>query len=216
MFLGIDLTSSENKPTACAVLDHGASLLRLTHVATDDEILALAEDYQPSIVAIDAPLGFPKGMCCLEGSCSCRSEWEFKGRECEREIIDQGISIYVTTKRSFIKPMIYRGIKLTGALRQRAHEIIEVYPYASKVYLFGKPIPKKTTREGLRFLVDRISDRVAGLTVHRQRLDHDLCDAIVAAYTAYLASVGRTKALGLEDEAQIVVPQPVDIGNPNC
>ena len=28
------------------------------------EILGLAREWQPSIVAIDSPPGFPKGMCC--------------------------------------------------------------------------------------------------------------------------------------------------------
>ena len=90
-------------------------LAHLTTQSADSDILALAEKWRPSVVAIDSPLGFPKGMCCLEESCPCRSVHNFKGRVCERELLARGISLYITTKRSFIKPMIYRAIELARA-----------------------------------------------------------------------------------------------------
>ena len=207
MFLGIDLTSSESKPSACAVLDSGGSLQYLGGLATDAEMLALAAEGRARTAAIDAPLGFPKGMCCLEPSCPCESAWDFKGRVCERELLRRGIGLYITTKRSFIKPMIYRAMALAGAFEERGVGVIEVYPYAAKVCLFGKPIPKKTTREGLWFLRERLSELVGGLESYSGRLDHDLCDALIAAHTARLHAGGRTEALGLEEERQIVVPQ---------
>ena len=207
MFLGIDLTSSEAKPSACALMDGNASLLGLTTLNADTDILALARQWRPSIVAIDAPLGFPKGMCCLEESCPCQSAHEFKGRVCERELARRGIPLYFTTKRSIIKRMVYRAIGLANAFTSQGCQVLEVYPYASKVCLFGKPIPKKTTKEGLLFLRDRLSKLVAGVGSCAQRLNHDQYDAIVAAYTAYLHSLGQTEAVGLEEEVCIEVPR---------
>ena len=207
MFLGIDLTSSEKKPTALALLDSHAQVKCLTAVRSDAEILAFAGKHRPSTVAIDAPLGFPEGMCCLEESHSCRPVRPVKGRECERELAWRGIPLYFTTKRSIIKGMAYRAIGLSRDLAAQGRQVLEVYPYAAKVLLFGRPIPKKTTREGLKFLIRHLGRRIGGIDSRAERLDHDLCDALVATYVAYLASLGRTEALGLEEEARIVVPK---------
>ena len=209
MFLGIDLTSSEAKPSACAVLYPDGSLAHLTAEKTDARILALASVWGPSTVAIDSPLGLPNGMCCLEESCDCRSVHPFKGRVCERELIGRGISLYITTKRSIIKRMVYRAMVLADELDRRGHRVLEVYPYASKVCLFGKPIPRKTTTEGLDFLRGRLEGLVPGVASYPHRLGHDLCDALIAAYTAYLHGTGRTESVGLPEEVCMVLPMPL-------
>ena len=206
MLLGIDLTASEQKPSACALLDSAGALEWLGFLDTDLDILAFAAERRPAVVAIDAPLSLPTGMDCLEAECPCRSVWPWKGRQVERKLIAEGIGLYITTKKSFIKPMIYRGISLAQRLRRQGHKVIEVYPYASKVRLFGKPIPKKTTKEGLDFLKERLTELVPGLAQRDGHLGHDLYDAVVAAYTAHLHSDGETDNLGLENEGQIVVP----------
>ena len=205
--LGIDITSSAKKPSACALLDAAGSLLWLGSLTSDREILDLAAGRKPSLVAIDAPLGFPRGMDCLEDDCECESVWPFNGRRAERELIASGIPLYVTTKRSFIKPMVYRAMELAKRLEAQGSEVIEVYPYASKVRLFGQRPPKKTTKEGLLFLQQRLSRLIPSLDSHEGRLSHDLFDALVAAHTAHLHSLGKTEALGLDDEARIVVPR---------
>ena len=74
--------------------------------------------------------------------------------------------------------------------------------------LFGLPIPRKTTREGRDFLRRGLAGLVPGVAAHSDRLNHDLCDALVAAYTAYLHALGRTEVLGIEEEVRIVVPRP--------
>ena len=128
MFLGIDPTSSEAKPSALALLNADGSLAHLATPKTNADILALAREWRPSIVAIDSPLGFPKGMCCLEESCACESVHDFKGRVCERELLSRGVRLYITTKRSFIKPMIYRSIDLAHQLDSQGCQVLEVYP----------------------------------------------------------------------------------------
>lgn len=208
MFLGIDPTCSETKASACAVLDGDGALAHLTVCRTVADILDLAEMWHPITVAIDSPLAFPGGMCCLEESCPCRSVHDFKGRACEQELFRRGIPLYVTTKRSFIKPMIYRSIGLARELEARGYRVVEVYPYAAKVALFGRPIPPKTKREGLAFLRERLGELVSGFASHPGRVGHDLCDAVVGAHTAYLHGLGRTEAVGPPEEVSIVVPRP--------
>ena len=206
MYLGIDPTCSEARASACALLDSDGRLAHLTTQSTNADMVALSEEWRPTVVAIDSPMGFPKGMCCLEESCPCRSVYRFKGRVCERELLSRGVSLYITTKRSFIKPMIYRAIDLARDLGSQGCEVLEVYPYASKVGLFGKPIPPKNTREGLDFLRRRLQRLIPGLASYKDRLSHDHCDALVAAYTARLSTLGLTESVGLREEVPIVVP----------
>lgn len=209
MFLGIDLTCSQRKASACAALDARGRVVRLEEAQTDEEILALAAEVKPSLVALDSPLGLPAGMCCLEEDCGCASRWPFKGRLCERELARRGIGLYFTTKRSIIKPMVYRAVRLARSLNDCGCQVLEVYPYASKVCLFGGPVPSKTTRQGLAYLRRRLGELVPGLEAC-PGLGHDMCDAVIAAYTALLHSRGCTEAVGIEAEGQIVLPLRLD------
>jgi predicted nuclease with RNAse H fold len=208
--LGIDLTSVETRPSACALLDASGALVSMCKLATDEEMMDLVRDQRPAVVAIDSPLGLPKGMDCLEESCSCESVHPFKGRVGERDLIRQGINLYVTTKRTIIKTMVYRAIELARQIRGLGSEVIEVYPFASKIRLFGRPIPPKNTTEGRSFLQLRLDGIIPGLELDEQRLDHDHLDALIAAHTAWLYGRGMTEDFGLEEEVPIVVP--VDAG----
>ena len=158
------------------------------------------------MIAIDAPLSLPKGLCCLEESCSCQPAAEGKGRDCERKLTKQGIGLFRTTKKSIIKAMVYRGIGLKSELEAMGYEVIEVYPYASKVRLFGKNIPKKTTPAGLAFLKQRICQLLPDITAYIDGVNHDMCDAAIAAYTAYLCSRGKTELCGEAEEGTIYLP----------
>ena len=206
--VGIDLTSSESKPSACAVLDSNGSLVSVVKMRADADIVNFVRELSPDVVAIDSPLGFPKGMDCLEESHDCRSVHPFKGRLCERELLDMGINLYVTTKRAIIKDMIYRAIALAKKLRELGVEVIEVYPHASKALLFRSPIPKKTTRQGKDFMTRKLNALIPRLASINRSLDHDEHDALVAAYTAHLYTLGRARAFGIPEEARIFAPVP--------
>ncbi len=105
-FTGIDLTSSPQRPSAFAVLAENLSIVALELPSTDSEIISAVQRFSPSLVAIDAPVGLPAGLCCLEESCSCHPVAKAKGRLCERELAKLGIPSYFTTKRSIIKNMV--------------------------------------------------------------------------------------------------------------
>ena len=100
LFIGIDLTSSAKRPTACVGLNEELRLAWYDLLATDADILEAIESCHPQIVAIDSPIGLPQGLCCLEESCSCRTLSAAKGRLCERELSRRGIPSYYTTKKS--------------------------------------------------------------------------------------------------------------------
>jgi len=209
-YLGIDPTSSGSKPSGWAALGASAELLGVGGVDGDAEIISLSERWRPKVVAIDSPLFLPRGLRCLEEPCphlECR-RWTGEKRAAEWELFRQGISLYWTTRKAFIKPMIYRAMRLRRVLEQRGIPVIEVYPYAAKVRLWGKGMPKKTTPAGREWLRERLDGLVPGLAQHPARLGHDQLDAIVAAYTAYLFGRGLAERVGDPDEGLIYVPLP--------
>jgi predicted nuclease with RNAse H fold len=206
-YLGIDPTSAPGRPSAFAVLGDQGILHGLGLVQEDDDILALASRWRPRYLAIDAPLSLPEGMCCLEEKCPCTPASPDGLKAAERALLKEGIGLFRTSKRSIIKAMVYRAIGLRRALEERGHAVVEVYPYASKVRLFGRPIPKKTTKAGRQWLRQRLEGLVAGLREHEGRLGHDELDAIVAAYTAYLRGQGQAEAVGDPREGLIYVPK---------
>jgi predicted nuclease with RNAse H fold len=205
-FIGIDLTTSPRKKTACAVLSADLRLQDRVLLGSDEEIVAFIEAHRPALVAIDAPLNLPLGLCCLEETCSCQPVLARKGRQCERELSALGIGCYYTTKRSIIKGMVYRGIRLKADLERRGHTVIEIYPYASKVRLFS-PLPKKTTVAGRRTLQAGLQHLIPSVpSPQKDLLSHDALDALLAAYTGFLYNCGETDALGDLSEGLLHIP----------
>ena len=206
-FWGIDLTSTEAKPSACLGLDRDLHLIYSGFLNGDSDIVKVVGGHGFKLVAIDAPLSLPEGLCCLEESCPCQPKAEVKGRSCERELARQGIPCYFTTKKSIIKGMVYRGIRLKAELEAMGYKVIEVYPYASKVRLFGRNIPKKTTPAGLAFLKQHIGLLLPSIAPYLDGFNHDLCDAAIAAYTAFLHCQGKTELCGETKEGAICLPR---------
>ncbi|HZP26951.1 MAG TPA: DUF429 domain-containing protein [Dehalococcoidia bacterium] len=205
MYLGIDL-AFPGKPVACALLDKDASFQFAHYVDSDEAILELASSCRPGLVAIDAPLALPAGWSCLDDPCHCGACPDDPGgrRSAETALSARGISTYWTTRRSFIRPMVLRGIALKAALLAMGPDVIEIYPYASKRLLFGPVLPNKRRRAGRRFLQERLAALLPGLP-EEPLLSHDLLDALLAAYTGWLYGQGRTENVGAEDGA-IVIP----------
>jgi len=187
-------------------LDNELQVVYLGFLRTDSNIVAVADLYLPEVIAIDAPLSLPLALSCLEEDCLRQASLARKGRACERELARLGIPCYFTTEKSIIKNMVYRGIGLKNRLCQAGFKVIEVYPYASKVRLFGRGIPRKTCSMGLAFLRRHLQNILPGLGPHLAALDHNLCDAAVAAYTASLYCRGKADAIGNEKEGLIHVP----------
>ena len=208
-FWGIDLTSTESKPSACLGLDSKSQLVYLGFITSNRAIVAALSLYSPQIIGIDAPLSLPLGLCCLEEDCPCTPKFPSKNRQCDQELRRAGIPCYPTSKKTFIKSLIYRGIELKTSIGRelgRAGEVIEVYPFASKVRLFGKTVPRKTTEQGMSFIREKLGDILPSLKPYLETCDHDLCDAAVAAYTALLYHQNRVDALGNSEEELIFVP----------
>ena len=190
-------------------MDNELQVIYFGFLRKDSDIVAVADLCLSEVVAIDAPLSFPLGLSHLEEDSACQASSQKKGRVCERELAQLGIPCYFTTEKSIIKGMVYRGIELKNRLSQAGFQVIEVYPYASKVRLFGRHIPRKTSPMGIAFLKAHLKNILPSLSPHLAMLDHNLCDAAVAAYTASLYCRGKADAVGNTREGLILVPSSV-------
>lgn len=206
--LGIDLRASRKKPSSIAILDPQSHLTELSSFYEDDELIKLVHDLQPDLVAIGAPLNLPSGFCCLDQTCECRfSVPNRKGRLLELELAKMGISCFYTNKGSIIRELIYRGILLSQILRDAGHNVIEVYPHATKMLLFGDKVPPKNSSVSVSYIIGHLTPLVSGMEEHADDLDRNSCDAIINAYTGQLHAQSDTDILGDPEEGILVLPK---------
>jgi len=161
-FIGPDLTNGEKKQTACVALYVGLHLDGFGFLLSDGQIIEAIECHHPSIVAIYAPLSLPKGLCRLEESCPGQPLSPSKGRGCERDLSRHGTPCYYTIKRSIMKNVVYRAVTLKDEITTGGCWVIEVYPYAAKVQLFGGHIPGKEMPAGIVSLRGRLAAILPG------------------------------------------------------
>ena len=206
--LGVDLRASPQRPSTVVALDQFSTISFMNSFADDDDLAEIAQSNQPELIAIGAPLGLPLGLCCLETSCACCFELpQRKGRLLELELSRMGISCFFTNKGSIIRNLIYRGMALSRQLRDLGFEVIEAYPHATKVILFGDKIPPKNSAASLEFMKERLTPLIDGLNPHLDGLDRNSCDAVLNAYTGYLHTQDATDVLGTPEEGILVLPK---------
>jgi predicted nuclease with RNAse H fold len=207
-FVGVTLRISPSHPSSLAVLNHQSQLVHLGHFNTDVELLQMAETHQPALIAIGSPLCLPSGLTDLEPSSNTRAAPpENRGRQLERELASIGISCFFTGRGSVIRPLIYRGIGLKSQLNLLGYEVIEVYPHATRVILFGdQNLPRKSSRS-VAFLKGRLSSLINGMEPYIDFLDKYSGDALLNAYTALLHMREGTDLLGDPYEGLLVIPK---------
>ncbi len=206
--LGVDLRASRKKSSSVAILDSKSHLTELGGFYEDIELMKLVDDLRPDLVAIGAPLNLPSGFCCLDQSCDCRfSVPDRKGRLLELELAKMGISCFYTNKGSIIRELIYRGILLSQNLRDAGYNVIEVYPHATKMLLFGDKVPPKNSAVSVSYMIGHLTPLVSGMEKHADDLDRNSCDAIINAYTGQLHAQSNTDVLGDPEEGILVLPK---------
>jgi predicted nuclease with RNAse H fold len=205
---GVTLRISPSHPSALAVLNHQSHLVNLAPFNTDTELLQLAGTYHPTLIAIGSPLCLPTGLADLEPSANTRAAPPTnRGRQLERELGSLGISCFFTARGSVIRPLIYRGIGLKGALQLRGYEVIEVYPHATKVILFGEQVLNQKGSRGVAYQKERLGSLIAGMAEYRGTLNKNTSDALLNAYTALLHMCERTDLLGDPQEGLLCIPK---------
>jgi predicted nuclease with RNAse H fold len=212
LYMGVDLKTSTKQQSSLTVVDSDSFLTFIGSFSDDQGLFEVAERFNPQFIAIGSPLSLPTGLCCLEPACDCRMESpDRKGRQAELELARMGISCFFTNKGSIIRKLVYRAVALNQQLSEMGHRLIEVYPHATKVVLFGDKVPSKNRPESLPFMKARLPDLIDGLDPYMDVLDRSSCDALMNAHTAMLHAREETDQVGSASEGFIALPKLVRI-----
>ena len=209
LYMGVDLKTSTRQESSLSVIDADSGIVFMGTFSDNRDLVDVADRYSPELIAIGSPLTLPAGLCCLEAGCDCQmTSPEKKGRQAELELARMGISCFFTNKRSIVTNLVYRAVTLNRELSELGHRLIEVYPHASKMLLFGDKVPsKKNARESLQFMRDRLPSLVARLDAFQDRLDPSYCDSLINAHTALLHARNETDLVGSDSEGFIALPK---------
>ena len=191
--VGLDLTAGRGKPSGVALLDRNQ--VETLSLVTDDEIVEYVERTQPKYVSIDSPLGLPGGGPEVDPGAGIV-------RMAERDLASIGIPAYPAMIDS-MRDLTLRGIALKKRIEALARppRVLESYPGAAQDIFC---IPRK--QKSLDSLRRGLSDLGLVGTGLRTR-SHDEMDAITAAIVGRYFEVGEFEAMGIESEAQLIVPK---------
>ncbi len=190
--LGIDLSGSPNRETGiCALQGFNASIYSLKK---DSEIISSTLNFQPEIVAIDAPLSLPEGRCCTWEKCSCSIHGIM--RESDRELIRMGIRAYPTLIES-MRSLTRRGINLSVVLRSMNFDVIETYPHGAKVML---NLPHEREK------ILRIFSYM-GFEFNSKKISEHGIDAFISAIVGYFYLSGNYIQVGSKEEGITILPK---------
>ena len=195
--VGIDLTSSESKPSGWCVL-RGA-FAETDMIGSDDEIIIRILSTAPALVSIDSPLSIPFGRNRVEDDDPTRSEFGIL-RCSERELKRRGINVYPCLLLS-MQGLTRRGMRLASRLCDLGIPVIESYPGAAQDII---GIPRKGAGE--EFLRQGLVDFGIVGRLATEAVSHDELDAITSALVASFFLAGRHEALGGDSEDPLIVP----------
>lgn len=200
MIIGIDLAGDEKHQTGFALLDEGSNLNTKTKVLISDSEIIEETLKNKGLITIDAPLGLPKGRCCLAYNCKC-NKYGYS-REAEKQLRKIGIRVFPCGFAGMRK-LTLRGIKLRNYFEEKDRKVIETYPGSAQDFL---RIPRKGKNpEFLQKALIKYGFR--GDVKKKDITDHEL-DAITSAFVGKLYKEGKTIAFGLKEESQIITAAP--------
>jgi predicted nuclease with RNAse H fold len=110
--IGIDLAISKGKTVLCTLNEEP----RVYSIDEDSDIITFIRDFDPSIIAIDAPLSFPEKAL----------------RDEERGLHALGIPVFPPNMPGMQK-LTARAVELKHRLT--SYKVFEVYPYATRKLL---------------------------------------------------------------------------------
>ena len=87
------------------------------------------------------------------------------------------------------------------------HNVIEVYPHASKMLLFGDKVPPKNSAASINYMIGHLTPLVSGMEDYTNDLDRNRCASIINAYTGQLHTQSNTDILGDPNEGVLVLPK---------
>jgi len=184
IIIGIDLAGATKNPTGWALWKN--KTISTCHLYKNDELLKYLTNFEPTLVAIDAPLSLPK-----EGAM----------RKADRAMYRRGYPVF-PPRFPAMKKLTLRAMKITQEIAKYELDIIEVHPASARKAL---KMPTKNWKE-IQTIFIRMG--LEGELKTRALTPHEI-DATTAALTGYLYLRGKTELVGNE-EGYIVVPTKSD------
>jgi hypothetical protein len=197
--VGIDLAGVEEKETGFAIIDTKFNTTNKV-LYSDKEIMSETLKSKPKLVTIDAPLGLPKGRCCLDYECECK-KYGYT-RKAERDLLKIGIRIFPCAFAGMRK-LTLRGIRLRKFFESKGLKVIETYPGSAQDML-GMP---RKGKEPLLLQKALIKYGFRG-EISKKKISHHELDAITSALVGKLYLEGKTLAFGIKEESQIITLKP--------
>ena len=178
IYVGIDLALPGRRRTGFGLINANERTYSVTTLSTKEEIMNLVLSQSPSLVCIDAPLGFPKhGINRLV---------EVKARKLGLRLIPPLLGP--------MRQLTMYGIQIAAELRNQGFRVLEVHPTSTLRIL------RMNRQDFIRF----ITSRLRGPLVSNE---HEV-DALVSAFTCLLHDHGCTEELsGLEGEGSLIIPR---------
>ena len=187
VIIGIDLAGVEKNPTGWALWKNKVSSTR--HLYENQEILEHLTKFEPTLIAIDAPLSLPK-----------------KGvmRKADKEMTRRGYPVF-PPRFPAMEKLTLRAMKITQQIKREGLHIIEVHPTSARKAL------KIPTKDWEKIQSIFLHMGLKGDLETRALTSHEV-DAVTAALTGYLYLQEKTELIGDAEEGYIVVPTKGDWG----
>ncbi|MEN3048609.1 MAG: DUF429 domain-containing protein [Candidatus Caldarchaeales archaeon] len=182
--VGVDLTATPRRSSAAAFV--AGSRASVEGLRGDDEIFRRIAEFGAELVAIDAPLSWPRSGRGL--------------RECDRAVRRLGVGILPPVLGP-MRLLTSRAVALSGELRSAEIEAVEVYPRAVQRLMGWVGRGEKPGPETLRRLL-----RAFQVSVEVEADEHAI-DALTCAWVAVLRLRGEAVELGDPEEGTIVLPR---------
>jgi predicted nuclease with RNAse H fold len=199
--VGIDLAGVPTRETGFAVLGRWKRV-KTKVLYKDADIISETVRARPKLVTIDAPLGLPKGRCCIEYDCKCKKHGYI--REAERQLKKMGIQIFPCGFPRGMQQLTKRGIKLRKKFERLGYKVIETYPGSAQDIL---KIPRKRLHDHKKLQQGLVDYGFRGHVAKKDITHHEL-DAITSAFVGQLYLEGNYIALGIPEESQIITAKP--------
>ncbi len=173
---GLDPAGSEKRPSGLAVI-HGNSLIYISRLYSDREIIGVVREYMPTVIAIDSPLSHT-----IHGY-----------REVDRVMKRLGYRVLPPSWPS-MRMLVTRSLRLVDAFLSMGISVIETHPLSA------------LKSSGCRDWVELAKKLLHGFTIDR-RLSRDEIDALVAALVAKTYVDGVAKAVSARDGVIYLLPK---------
>lgn len=185
VIIGIDLAGKEKNPTGWALWQNKTIFVH--EIYKNEEIIHRSVKWNPTIIAIDAPLNMPK-----------------KGimRKADREMYKHGYPVFPPSFPAMEK-LTLRAVKIKKQLTESGFNVIEVHPASTRKAL---QMPIKEWGK-IQAIFEHMG--LKGNWTKKSLTSHEV-DAITATLTADLHLKEKTESIGEREEGYIIVPKKTD------